>query len=339
MASAAEVTVQGEDATHVADPGSAIVGRSPSQIAFERLRKDKVAVVCFTITVIMVLLAVFAPLICKALHITWEVGKPDSVDNVNGLDGYNMPLPQYGPPYGGFTMAHPLGIAPNVATDNLAYLLYGMRDSMMISLVATVISTVLGLAVGLMAGFSRGWVDRILSFVTDLFLSFPYILFFLAVAPIVVQRFATNQAELQRAQLFTLMFLLSVLSWMGLARLIRGQVLSMREREFVLAAQVIGASTGRILLKEMLPNLIATMVVVISLSIPAFVTAEVGLSFLGIGLSGLPSMGQMIQAAQNYYDVYPLYLWAPVGTITLLVVALNLMGDSVRDAFDPKTRR
>jgi ABC-type dipeptide/oligopeptide/nickel transport system permease subunit len=341
MSSPADLMAQGEDERLVPEeaPAKEIVGRSPTQIAFERLRHDKVAVVCFFIVTLMVLLCIFAPLICNALNITWEVGEPDSVSISNGLDAYNMPLPEYGPPYGSFTSAHPLGIAPGVATDNLATLLYGMRDSLFISVIATIISVLIGLTVGLAAGFSRGWLDRVLSFVIDVFLSFPFILFALAVAPILVQRFATDQAKLQMAQLWSLVFILSVLGWMGLARLIRGQVISMREREFVLASQVIGASTGRILVKEMIPNLIATLVVVVSLSIPAFIAAEVGLSFLGLGLSGLPSMGQMIRSAGQYYDTYPLYLWAPVAALLMLVLSLNLLGDSIRDAFDPKTRR
>ncbi len=126
---------------------------------------------------------------------------------------------------------------------------------------------------------------------------------------------------------------------MGLTRLIRGQVLSLREREFVQAAQVMGVPTRRILFKELLPNLVAPIVVATSLSLPAFVTAEAGLSFLGIGLTGRPSLGQTIIDAQVWWDAYPLYLWAPVITIIVLVLALNLLGDSIRDALDPRTRR
>jgi peptide/nickel transport system permease protein len=136
-----------------------------------------------------------------------------------------------------------------------------------------------------------------------------------------------------------LLIVLVVFGWMPLARLIRGQVLSLREREFIQAAQVIGAPTRRILFKELLPNMVAPIVVSISLSLPAFVAAEAGLSFLGIGLTGTPSLGQIINIATRYFDTYPLYLWAPVITVMLLVVSLNLLGDSIRDAFDPKTRR
>ncbi len=174
---------------------------------------------------------------------------------------------------------------------------------------------------------------------TDLFLSFPYLLGMLALAPIVTSRFTTDLDALARAQLLTLIGILVIFGWMGLTRLIRGQVLSLREREFILAAQVIGVPTRQILFKELLPNLVAPIVVSISLGLPAFVAAEAGLSFLGLGLTGTPSLGKMVADATPYYSDYGLYLWLPVGAITLLTLSLNLLGDSVRDAFDPRSRR
>lgn len=314
-----------------------IAGRSPTQIAMSRLRHDKVAVVCMVIVLVIFLAAIFAGPICDMLHITNELGGKYALSNTTATDFYNYPLPEYGPPYGSFTFDHPMGIAPGTATDNLATMLVGLRNSLLVASIATVATTIIGLTVGLMAGFSRGLLDRVLSFVIDLFLSFPFILFALAVAPIITQRFADDADKLQRAQILSLVIVLSVLSWMGLARLVRGQVLQLREREFVLAAQVLGASTTRILVKELLPNLIATLVVVLSMSVPAFIAAEVGLSFLGLGLQD--SMGQLIQSAIQYYDTYPSYLWVPVSVLVVLVLALNLLGDSIRDAFDPKTRR
>jgi ABC-type dipeptide/oligopeptide/nickel transport system permease subunit len=127
--------------------------------------------------------------------------------------------------------------------------------------------------------------------------------------------------------------------WMGLARLIRGYVISLREREFIQAAQVIGAPTRRILFRELLPNMAGPIIVTLSLTLPAYVSAEAVLSFLGIGITGSPSIGQIIQNAQNYYSSYPLYLYAPVFVLLVLVITLNLLGDSVRDAFDPGTRQ
>jgi ABC-type dipeptide/oligopeptide/nickel transport system permease subunit len=335
---------EGDNPTDVptAGPGEKkLAGKSPTQIALKRLRQDKVAVICGLITLLLVLVAIFAPLICKVLGLYPEVkSMPYASNEVLIFGGPNNNLPIDGPPVYGFWPKHPLGLAPSTGVDNLARLVYGLRTSLMIATAATVVSTVIGVVIGLVAGFSRGWVDRILMFVTDLFLSFPFILGAMAMAPILRSRFSDTDLEgLGRAQLYALIAILVFFGWMGLARLIRGQVLSLREREFIQAAQVIGVPTRQILFKELLPNMVAPIVVSISLSLPAFVTAEAGLSYLGIGLTGQPSLGQTILDAQNYFDLYPLFLWAPVVTITVLVLALNLLGDSVRDAFDPKTRR
>ncbi|MFY9915345.1 MAG: ABC transporter permease [Nocardioidaceae bacterium] len=315
------------------DPsGKKITGRSPSRIALERLRKDKLAVVSGSIVTMLVLAAIFAPLICKAFGI-------DGPYATNGSADLEFGYPNVGPPFHGFTWAHPLGLTPSTAYDNLARLVYGLRVSLGIALGATIFSTMIGIVMGLMAGFAHGWLDRIISFIIDLFLSFPFILGALALAPIITSKFATQEDKLKWVQFFSLMSVLVIFGWMYLARLVRGQVLSLREREFVQSAQVLGAPTSRILFKELLPNLIAPIVVSISLTLPGYVAAEAGLSFLGIGITGFPSLGQTILRASPYYDTYPLYLYAPVFAVTILVVALNLLGDSIRDAFDPKTRR
>jgi ABC-type dipeptide/oligopeptide/nickel transport system permease subunit len=320
-----------------APEGKKLAGRSPTQIAFERLRKDKLAVVCATIVLLLILAAVFAPLITNALNIYPTAAtvpyEPFKVLNIH------TNLPKNGPPNHGYWGAHPLGLAPNTGVDNLARLLYGLRTSLLVASIATIASIIVGVVLGLVAGFSRGWLDRIIMFVTDLFLSFPFILGALAMSPIIVSHFQNNLHTLARVQLFALIFILVFFGWMGLTRLIRGQVLSLREREFVQAAQVMGVPTRWILFKELLPNLVAPIVVATSLSLPGYVTAEAGLSYLGIGLTGTPSLGQTIFDAQSWVFTYPLYLWAPVLTITVLVLALNLLGDSVRDAFDPRTRR
>ena len=312
-------------------------GRSPMQIAFGRLRRDKTAVVCGIIVILLVLLGALAPFLNNLLQISGHIDGKYALDGATAteFDGY----PAIGPPLHPFTWDHPLGIAPGTAEDNLARLLLGLRTSLLIATVATVVSTVIGVTVGLLAGFSRGWLDRVISFITDLFLSFPFLLGALAVAPILVDRFGTSDDSLGRAQFYSLVGILVIFGWMSLARLVRGQVLSLREREFIQAAEVIGAPTRRILFKELLPNLVAPIVIATSLGLPAFVAAEAGLSFLGIGLTGQPSLGQIVNKASGYYESYPLYLYAPVVVIAVLVLALNLLGDSVRDAFDPKARR
>jgi ABC-type dipeptide/oligopeptide/nickel transport system permease subunit len=332
-----EVEVQ--TSSHQEPEGKKLAGRSPTQIALDRLRRDKVAVVCSVIVGLLVLCAVLAPVITNLMNI-YPTAETIPYQPSDVLD-FNTGLPLSGPPDHGFWSTHPLGLAPGTGVDNLARLLYGLRTDLLIATIATVLSIGVGVVLGLVAGFSRGWLDRIIMFVTDLFLSFPFLLGALAMAPIIVERFGRGNdlAKLARAQLIGLIIILTIFGWMGMTRLIRGQVLSLREREFIQAALVMGVPTRRILFKELLPNLVAPIVVATSLALPGLITAEAGLSFLGIGVTGIPSLGQTIADAQLYWHTYPLYLWAPVLTITVLVVTLNLVGDSIRDAFDPRTRR
>lgn len=315
-----------------------LAGRSPTRIALSRLRSDKLAVVCTTILLVMVLLAVFAPLICDLLGIYPNQDDPNAPTPSSMLD-LRTGFPREGPPDYPFTWSHPLGIQPGDGADNFALLLYGLRTSLLVATLATVVATVVGVTLGLIAGYAQGWVDSALSFVIDFFLSFPFILGALSLNPIVTSRFGTSSDTLARAEFVSLIGVLVVFGWMSLARLIRGQVLSLREREFVQAARVIGVPTWQILAKELLPNLVAPIVVAVSLALPAFVAAEAGLSFLGIGLSEGTSLGKTINNADDFFRTYPLYLMAPVITVVILVIALNLVGDSIRDAFDPKTRR
>jgi ABC-type dipeptide/oligopeptide/nickel transport system permease subunit len=309
-----------------------VAGRSPIRIAFDRLRADKIAVTCFAVVIFFILIAIFAGVLTNLFGVKLEAGNP-----VRDLDQFDFP--KFGPPDRGFTWKAPLGIAPLTGNDNLAQWLYGARTSLLVATTSTVVSTLIGVVIGLVAGFSRGWGDKVIGFVIDVFLSLPFLLVALAVSPILVSRFGNSPGQLEFWQFTALLIVLSGFGWMTLARLVRGEVFSLREREFIMAARVIGVPTRTILFKELLPNLISPIIVSISLGLPAFVTAEAGLAYLGIGVVGIPSWGQTINKAVSFFNTYPLYLYAPVLGILLLVVALNLLGDAVRDAFDPKTRR
>ena len=308
-----------------------IAGRSPTRIAMDRLKKDKIAMACLAMVILFVVIAVFAPLLTALFGVELNAGTTDDTDQFS--------FPVIGPPDHGFTWEAPLGLAPGSGDDNLAEWFYGARTSLFVATVSTLVATAIGVAIGLVAGVSRGWLDRLINFVIDVFLSLPFLLVALALAPIIVSRFGESPEQLKFWQFFSLLAVLSLFGWMTLARLVRGEVLSLREREFVQAARVIGVPTRRILFKELLPNLIAPIIVSISLGLPAFVTAEAGLAYLGIGVVGIPSWGQTINRAVEFFNTYPLFLYAPVAGVFLLVVALNLLGDAVRDAFDPKTRR
>jgi ABC-type dipeptide/oligopeptide/nickel transport system permease subunit len=311
----------------------AIAGRSPTRIAIDRLRKDPIAVICFVIILFFSLIAIFAGPLMDLLGVSTEtVRASERIDLVTRL-------PLEGPPNGGFDPDHPFGVAPATGTDNLAVWIEGCRTSLYLATVAAVFSTIIGVTLGLLAGFLGGVVDMIVSFFTNLFLTFPFLVGALAMAPIINERFGTDTEKLRFYSFYALVAILVFFSWMSVARLVRGEVLSLREREFVHAARVIGVPTRRILIREMLPNLIAPIMVSFSLGLPAFVAAEAGLSYLGIGVFERESWGQTINTATKYWEQYPQFLMAPVLGIALLVVALNLFGDALRDAFDPKTRR
>ena len=310
-----------------------ITGKSPMRIALGRLAKDKIAVVCAAVVLFFVIVAVFAGTISNIFNVSTETVLPTQY-----LDVLGGGLPLKGPPNHGFDPEHPFGIAPQSATDNLAYWLYGARTSLSIAAMATLFASLLGIVLGLVAGFLGGLVDKIISFMVDLFLTIPFLLAALVIAPIINQRFQASDSY-PRIQFWALIAVLAGFGWMGVARLIRGEVLSLREREFVQAARVIGMPTHRILIKELLPNLAAPIVISTSLMLPAFVAAEAGLAFLGIGVTSGISWGQTIAKATAFFETYPLFLWEPMIGIVALVLALNLLGDAVRDALDPKTRR
>ncbi|ONI69913.1 peptide ABC transporter permease [Kribbella sp. ALI-6-A] len=306
-------------------------GKSPTRIAMDRLRKDRVAMICAFVVLFFILIAIFAPLLAKLEGGDISSFKPDLVD-------------EYGFPTIGITSDHWFGVEPKTGRDNFARWVYGARPSLVVAFVATLFGTIVGVVMGLLAGFLGGWVDRVISWIIDFVLSLPYLLFAIAMVPIVENlrggSFNLTPDEQASTRFFVLIFVLSFFGWAGLARIIRGEVLSLREREFVLAAKAIGVPTSQVLFKELLPNLVAPIVISASLALPAYVTAEAGLSFLGVGLiEPIPSWGQTIASATNWFKADPLYLWLPVLGITALVLALALLGDAVRDAFDPKTRR
>ncbi|WP_232533644.1 ABC transporter permease [Plantactinospora sp. KBS50] len=307
------------------------VSKSPTRIAFERLRADRVAMICAGIFVLFIVIAVFAPLLAK-------------LEGQTPTEYHQGMIDDYGFPTIGMTSDHWFGIEPRLGRDLFARWVYGARPSLIVAVTVTIATTLVGVIVGLVAGFAGGLVDRVLSWFIDLVLSLPYLLFAIATAGVLVAMLggaeAANPSEVAKVRFISLVLVLSFFGWAGLARLIRGQVLSLREREFIAAAKVLGVPTHKVLFKELLPNLVAPIMVSASLALPSYIVAEAGLTFLGVGLTEpTPSWGLTISAAQNYYRADPAYLWIPIIGITILVLALSLLGDAVRDAFDPRTRR
>jgi peptide/nickel transport system permease protein len=315
---------------------TAVVGRSPSQIAWGRLRRDKVGMVCLVITVSVALIAAGTPLIARLLGVT------PAFDTTLIGDG-GMPKSGLWPSLNtGISGDHWLGIEPVTGRDLIAQLLYGARISLLVASLGTLLTVILGTLLGITAGYLGGRVDAALGWVMDLLLSFPQLILLVALSPVIVQQIKDKfglQGDVTPRVIF-LVVVFSAFGWPYLARIVRGQVLSLREREFVEAAVSIGSSTRRILFKEVLPNLWVPIIVYASILLPTYIAAEAALSFLGVGVGEpTPTWGRMLAESVNFYQVAPLYLFIPGTALFIVVLAFNLLGDSVRDALDPRAGR
>jgi peptide/nickel transport system permease protein len=341
MTSSTETTVSGPpgepDEVTAAEPAVAaeLVGRSPGQLMWRRFKRDRTGVISAWVVGFFFLIAVLAPVISKLY------GK-----NPYTLYGQNEPglLNDFGypiAPNGGVSGRFWFGIEPNLGRDVFTQLLYGIRTSLGIALAVTIAVTITAILLGISAGYLGGKMDYLIGRLTDLLMAFPAQLFFVAVMPVVTAIFVSPVNE--TPTYLRVVALISVqwfLGWMGLSRLLRGQVLSLREREFIEAARVTGASSWRIVRRELLPNLVTPILVQSTLMLPGFVTAEAGLSFLGVGLvEPTPDWGRMFARGGEVYQNDLTYMFFPGIAMVIFIVAFNLLGDSVRDAFDPKAAR
>jgi peptide/nickel transport system permease protein len=329
-----------ETASATAPEGQDVrTGRSPGQVAWARLKRDKVAIVCSVIILFFLLVAIFAPFLVSLEAVDPITGaKADPSTVHTELVDFN------GLPTVGASSAHWLGVEPRLGRDLFARWAYGARPSLIIGFVAAFASTIIGVTLGLIGGYLGGASDKFISWVIDFFLSLPILLLVLAIIPIMQKRIAAGNdltaQETSMIRFWVLITILVVFGWMGLARLVRGEVKSLREREFVQAARAIGVPTRSILFREILPNLVGPIIVSASIAVPAYITYEATLSYLGAGLvEPTASWGRTIADAQNLFATYPLWLWPSVIGLSLLVLALSLLGDSIRDAFDPTSRR
>jgi ABC-type dipeptide/oligopeptide/nickel transport system permease subunit len=320
------------DTSAPAAESSEIAGRSLTQIAWGRLRRDKVAMTSLIVVLLIVSVAILAPVITRLVGVNPTDFNDDAINDAGALPKGN---------FGGITLDHPLGVEPGTGRDLFARLLYGSRISLLIALSATMITMVLGITVGIIAGYSRGWLDTALGRLMDIVLAFPLILILLALSNVLTQRLQTtfHLGELASRVLY-LILVLSFFGWPYLARIVRGQVLSLREREFVESAVSMGAGTRRILFREILPNLWAPILVYATLLLPTYIAAEATLSFLGVGLvPPTPSWGAMLADSVRYFVVDPAFLFIPGTYLFIVVLAFNLLGDAVRDALDPRAAR
>lgn len=309
-----------------------IVGRSPGQLAWLRLRRDRTALVSALILAIFMVAALAAPMIKAVRGIDPTDQFTDKLSDFSSVPlGYA----------GGISSTHWLGLEPELGRDIFMQLVYGLRTSLLVAFAAALLASVIGVAIGIVAGYARGWLDTVLNVVIDLTLAFPFLIFALAVIPILEDRFYGERDAIPPSfRIALIIATFAVFSWTYTARLVRGQVIWLREREFVEAARAAGGGPRHILMRQLLPNIRAPILVTISLNVPAFITAEAALAFVNIGVTEpTPDLGRMIFNSIKWVAGDPYYALFPGLTIFLLVLAFNLLGDSLRDAMDPKSTR
>ena len=306
----------------------AIQGRSLGQIAWMRLKRDKVAMAGGIFVILLIIVALAAPLIVDLL------GHPRDELHFDQVDPSTQ-LPVHG--WGGISWDFLFGVEPGNGRDLFSRVVYGAQISLLIAFLATMLSVVLGTVFGVIAGYFGGWVDAVISRLMDIFLAFPLLLFAIALVGIVGDHGLGMSGNTWRIVL--IVFIIGFFNWPYIGRIIRGQTLSLREREFVDAARSLGARPRYILFKELLPNLMAPILVYSTLLIPTNILFEAALSFLGVGIRDpTPTWGSMLQNATKWYQVDIEYLLPPGLAIFVTVMAFNLFGDGLRDALDPRAR-
>jgi peptide/nickel transport system permease protein len=308
-----------------------IVSKSPRELAWARLSRDKFARFALGVIIFYLFVAAFAPVICAVLGIS-----PYALDG-DALNDYGLPKGAFG----GISTEHWLGVEPGTGRDIFARLIYGARASLLVGILATFLTTAIGLVIGMVAGYKRGWADSIIGRFMDITLAFPSFLLIIALTRPFTQRLESlGVPEGNPARMTYIILVLATFGWVYVARVVRGQTLSLREREFVEAAKASGATSRHIIFKQLLPNLWAPVIVIVSLSLPGYVATESTLSFLGLGLmQPAASWGVMLGDSVRYYRADPTYLFIPGIALVVLVMAFNIVGDAVRDALDPKADR
>lgn len=321
-----EADVEGE--------GAKVAGRSPTQLAIARFRKDRLSMIALGICCIYIVAAIAAPILVKV-----NILDPLAY-NQKTLDVALGGIPKGS--FGGIDAHHLLGVEPGTGRDVLSRLMLGMTWSLTIALIGVLITIVLGAVLGILSGMSGGFVDATIGRLIDLTLSFPQTLMLLALSSGAIL-FITNNlhvANRDLANAFYVIAILGIFGWPPVARVVRGQVLSLREREYVDAARLFGASRMRLYFKEILPNLWAPLLVYFTLLLPAYVSAEAAFNFLGVGVKPpTPTLGNILRDSISYMTADVLFFLLPGLMLAIIVVSFNLLGDGIRDALDPKSSR
>jgi peptide/nickel transport system permease protein len=307
-------------------PVQRVIGRSPWQLFWARFRRDKLALAGLVFIGILTALGLGAPLLAKlAGH------GPNEALVLEGLNPIGVPKG----PDGTFWFG-----ADTAGRDLFVRVMYGARTSLIVALLATGISLVIGVTMGLIAGFYRGKLDTFISRVVDIVLSLPVLLLAIGLAAACGASREGCLGGFIRPGILLVSYIIGLFNWPYLARIVRGQVLSLREKEFVEASRAQGARDRRIIFREILPNVVAPIIVYTTLIIPANILFEAALSFLGVGIPPTtPSWGRMLSEASTIFTIAWWLMLFPGLFLFMTTLAFNLVGDGLRDALDPKTAR
>jgi peptide/nickel transport system permease protein len=299
------------------EPAAQAAGPASARRALRALRKSPSAMASISVIALIAVMATTAPLLAHMGG--WGPYEYDSnaIDsNLGGLPKGNL---------GGISSDHWFGVEPQSGRDIFARIAYGAQVSLSIAVSATLLTTFVGVVLGTLAGFLSGWVDQVISRIMDVLMAFPALIFMIALLSALP---AGNRPVL-------LVLVLSFFGWPYMARVIRGQTMSLAKREFVEAAQASGAKKGTIVFKEILPNLTGTVIVMSTLAVPGYIGTEAGLSFLGVGVvPPTASWGQMISSAVPWYATDPMYFFVPGLFLFLTVLSFTVFGDKLRQVID-----
>lgn len=315
----------GEGDIRSAELGEAVKGSSLWRDAWRRLLKNRLAVFGLIVVTFITVAAVVGPFVIKQLTgVT-----PDYIPSEAALI---KSLPPFTAPDGSFSWKHPMG-TDNQGRDLLARVLQGGQISLMVGAIATLMSLIIGVGYGAIAGYLGGKIDNLLMRIVDILYSLPYII-------IVIVLLSMFKKQTAQGQLILLFVALGSVSWLTMARIVRGQVLSLKNQEFVLAARATGVSTPRIIFRHIVPNTLGPVIVYATLTIPTIMLSEAFLSFLGFGVQPpLASWGSLAADGSQNIAIYPWQLLCPGLTMGLTLFSLNFLGDGLRDALDPQMRR
>jgi oligopeptide transport system permease protein len=305
--------------------GEVVAGTSLWRDAWRRLLKNKLAVLGMIIVILIVVASVIGPTIIKrATGYAYDFIPPDQA--------LTKSFPPFRGPGGKFSWAHPMG-TDNAGRDILARVLSGGQISLMVALIATLVSLLIGVSYGATAGYLGGRIDDLMMRVVDVLYSLPYVI-------VVIVLLAMLPAKTPTGQLAQLFLALGAVSWLTMARIVRGQVMSLKNQEFIVAARATGVSTTRIIFRHLVPNTLGPVIVYATLTVPTVMLSEAFLSFLGLGVRPpRVSWGSLAAEGAQSLSIYPWQLIFPGLTMALMLFSLNFLGDGLRDALDPQMRK